>query len=117
MEQLQVFIQQIYTLKKGRTSFEELKKKVDKVIVVTEISGLNSGLNITSGDFSLPAKGILIIKNRNTAIEQFVISGNIYELFKSILAVGNDIYFGIPSKSLFGSPSILFSNFIISGKG
>ena len=104
-------------IKKGRTSFEELKKKVDKVIVVTEISGLNSGLNITSGDFSLPAKGILIIKNRNTAIEQFVISGNIYELFKSILAVGNDIYFGIPSKSLFGSPSILFSNFIISGKG
>lgn len=104
-------------IKNGKTSFEELKRMVDEVIVITEVSGLNSGLNTTSGDFSLPAKGILITKNKNTPIEQFIISGNIYELFKSVIAVGNDIYFGIPTKSIFGSPSILFNEFLISGKG
>lgn len=105
-------------INKGKTSLENLLKMVDVAIVINDVTGLNSGLNTTSGDFSLPVKGFLVTEGKSTPVEQFTIAGNIYELFKSVIAVGNDMYFGIPvATSVFGSPSILFSGLSISGKG
>ena len=100
---------------KGIMQFEDMVKSSKEVVLITEISGLNSGINITTGNFSLPAKGIIIKSDKIIPIDNFVMSGNIFDLFKLIIGVGKDMYFDIPDVSMFGSPSIMFNKLLIVG--
>lgn len=99
----------------GNDSYFDLQKKYGEKIIIYEISGLKSGIDISSGKFSLPAKGILEKGERKTNLSHFTISGNIMTLFNSIISVGDDLFWGIPNKANYGSPSILFSDIMITG--
>ena len=64
----------------------------------------------------LSARGIMETKGNIYAVEQFTLSGNIINLLQSIVAIGKDLKWVVPNKSNYGSPSILFSNVMVSGK-
>ena len=49
-------------------------------------------------------------------VNQITIAGNLYEVFKNIVAVGNDLKFGLPSNGYIGSPSILVKSLAVSGE-
>ncbi|MBQ8087807.1 MAG: TldD/PmbA family protein, partial [Clostridia bacterium] len=49
-------------------------------------------------------------------VKQITIAGNFYQLLKDIEAVGEDLKFGMPGGSCFGSPSLLVSKLSIAGK-
>ena len=80
------------------------------------MSGLHSGLNTVSGEFSLLSRGLLIEGGKVVrAVDQITVGGNFLELLKSIEAIGSDLRFGLPFGAVVGSPSILINDVIISG--
>ena len=50
------------------------------------------------------------------SVEQITCAGNFLSVMKDIEAVGSDLRFGIPGGGRFGTPSLLISKVIISGK-
>jgi PmbA protein len=82
--------------------------------MITDFSGLHSGANPITGDFSLAAKGFYI-KNgkRDFPIEQITVAGNFFTLLKNIESIANDLKFPLSS---IGSPSILVKELSIAGK-
>jgi PmbA protein len=61
-------------------------------LLVQEVSGLHSGVNPVSGDFSVGAAG-LMIRNGELAepVREITISSTIQRMLKDVLGVGNDL--------------------------
>lgn len=94
-----------FYLSNGDKSMEDLLRILDNGVYINGFNGLHAGLNIISGDFSLGADGFLVSNGKlSKALQQFTVSGNIYELLKNIVEVGDDLEFY--GKSV-GSPSII----------
>ncbi len=76
-------------------SFAELLKKMGTGLLVTEVLG--QGLNMVTGDYSRGAAGFWV-ENGVIAypVEEITIAGNMAEMLKQIVAVGNDV---IPQSS------------------
>lgn len=102
---------------KGDASLEDLLNNAENGLYIDNLEGLHSGLNPVSGDFSLSASGYKIDKGKIAdPINQITIAGNLFEVFKNIEAIGDDLEFGIPSSAFIGSPSILVKSLTISGE-
>ncbi len=101
----------------GKRGYDELLKELDNGIVLTELSGMHSGLNPVSGDFSLLAKGLLVENGTVVRpVDQITVAGSFFSLMKGILEIGSDLRFGFPYGSNVGSPSLLINELMISGK-
>lgn len=99
-------------LEKGNQSFQELLDKLQNGVLITGFSGLHSGLNSISGDFSLATEGFLIENGAITKpLNQITSAGNFFDLLKNIEYIGNDLKFNL---SGVGSPSLLIKNISIS---
>ena len=94
----------------GNESFDQLVKKMERGLVVTEMMG--QGVNLITGDYSRGAAGFWV---ENGQIEHFVqeitIAGNLIEMFENLIAVGND--YDYRSSILTGS--WLLSEMMIAG--
>lgn len=78
-------------LKPGKKNEEELMKDIKEGIYITEVKGLHSGLDTTSGDFSLEAEGFLIENGKKTtSLSGIAISGNVLQLFKDVKAIASN---------------------------
>ena len=88
----------------------EKAKLVRKLaLLITDLAGLHAGLNPSTGDFSLMASGYRLENGKKTTfVNGITVSGNFYELLKSIRLIGKDLDFGgFPHGfTRFGSPSI-----------
>ena len=78
------------TIDSGPYDFAGLLKQMDSGLLVTEMMGM--GVNIVTGDYSRGAAGFWV---ENGAIvhpvEEITIAGNLRDMFKAIVAVGNDV--------------------------
>lgn len=84
----------------GNLSHEEIISRLGSGILVTEITGASA--SPISGDFSYGANGHVFENGILTGFaDQFTISGNILDLFKNIVFVGNRLEFEAPG--LWGS--------------
>lgn len=101
------------SLKPGIISLDELLKKVDNGIYITDLSGLHAGVNMVSGDFSLQSEGYLIKDGKlDKPVSLIVLSGNFYDLFNNVKELANDFKY---DSSGFGSSSIYVGKMKISG--
>lgn len=101
------------TIKPGRFTQDELFAKVNNGIYINNISGLNSGINDTTLDFSLPCQGYLIENGKlSTPVSMIICAGNLKDVFADITAVGNDTYDG----SGIITPSVVVNKLAVSGK-
>lgn len=75
----------------GTQSPEEIIASVEDGVLVQSMSGLHSGVNAVSGDFSVGATG-LRIRNGELAepVREFTIGSTLQRMLKGITAVGND---------------------------
>ena len=100
-------------MKPGKKSKEELFEEVGEGVYITDVQGMHAGLNPRNGDFSLQSTGFLI-KNgkRDRGLDIITVSGNLKDLFNSIITIGND------SEDFFGSrcPSVVIKKLNVSGK-
>lgn len=76
----------------GVGTFDELVAGVDNGILVQSLTGLHSGVNAVSGDFSVGAEG-LMIRNGQIAepVREITIASTVQRLLLDIRAVGADI--------------------------
>ena len=103
-----------FFFKPGDKDLDAMLEEMDDGLLITEVGGLHAGANPISGDFSLIAKGFLIVNGKiDRPVEQITVAGNFYQLLKDIRAVGNDLDFrgrGI------GSPSVDVGVMNVAGK-
>jgi PmbA protein len=71
---------------------EQILAQVGEGLLVQSVSGVHSGVNPISGDFSVGAEGILV-RNGVLAepVREITIASTIQRMLRGIVAVGNDV--------------------------
>ena len=78
------------TLEAGDDDFAAMLKKLHTGLLVTELMG--QGVNRVTGDYSRGAAGFWVENGViQYPVEEITIAGNLKEMFKAIVAVGNDV--------------------------
>lgn len=73
----------------GDEGFDALVRRMGRGLVVTELLG--QGVNYVTGDYSRGAAGYWVENGEiQHAVEEVTIAGNLRDIFKNIVAVGND---------------------------
>ena len=76
-------------VKPGEHDLAGLIKHMDRGLLVTELLG--HGVNYVTGDYSRGAAGFWVEKGKiKHAVEEITIAGNLRDMFRNIVAVGND---------------------------
>ena len=76
-------------VKPGADDLAGLLRKMDRGLLVTELLG--HGVNYVTGDYSRGAAGFWVEKGRiKHAVEEITIAGNLRDMFRGIVAIGND---------------------------
>ena len=100
-----------FFIEPGDLDLPKLMKNLSQGMVVEEVMGLHT-VDPISGDFSLGCAGDWIDRGEKVhPVKSIAIAGNLFELFRKVIAVGEDLRFlgGI------GSPSLLVKELLISG--
>jgi len=98
----------------GSMSKDEMIANTEEGLLITDMTGLNAGLNPISGDFSLQSSGYLIKDGKIVRpINLVVVSGNFLKMMNQIETLGSDLY--VSYKGV-GAPSIKFKGLPVSGK-
>jgi PmbA protein len=76
----------------GTSSPEEIFAAVGDGLLVQSVSGLHSGVNPVSGDFSVGAEGVMI-RGGSLAepVREFTIASTIQRMLSGVIAIGNDL--------------------------
>lgn len=99
----------------GDSSLENLIAPIENGIYLNSVQGLHAGINSISGDFSLQCSGYSVQNGKMTKpVSQITVSGNFFELLKTIDGVGND-FLDFPLNDGTASPSIRIKELSISG--
>lgn len=95
----------------GEQDLNGLLRQMGRGLLVTDLMGF--GVNVVTGDYSRGATGFWVENGEIVhAVEEVTIAGNLKDMFRSIIAVGNDID---PNHSL-RTGSVLLDGMIIAGK-
>lgn len=106
----------VFRLETGAHGFDDLVKELDNGLIISELEGLHAGVDAVSGDFSLKAAGFLVEGGAVVRpVSNITVAGNFVSLMQDVVAVGNDLRFGMPQGGYFGSPSILVSSLSVAG--
>jgi PmbA protein len=80
------------SLTPGDKSQAEIISGIDLGLLVQGVSGLHSGVNPVSGDFSVGAEGVMIRDGQLAEpVREITIGSTIQKMLKGLLAVGNDL--------------------------
>lgn len=78
------------TVESGELDFQGMLKSMNTGLLVTELMG--SGVNTLTGDYSRGASGFWVENGViQYPVEEITIAGNLKEMFKGIVAIGNDV--------------------------
>ncbi|MCE2710471.1 MAG: TldD/PmbA family protein [Ilumatobacteraceae bacterium] len=76
----------------GAKSQAELIASISDGVLIQDVSGLHSGVNPISGDFSTGASGMTIVNGAVGApIREFTIGSTLQRMLQDIVAIGNDV--------------------------
>lgn len=102
-------------LKKGDQSLDDLLRSVPQALYISGIdANFATCFKASSGDFSLPAHGFFVSGGSLTqALDQFVLSGNILNLLKTVVSLGNT--YDKEGLSRFIAPKVLIESLSIAG--
>jgi PmbA protein len=80
----------LFVKSSGGDDLASLLKKMDRGLLVTELLG--QGVNYVTGDYSRGVAGFWVEKGKiKHAVEEVTIAGNLRDMFRGIVAVGNDV--------------------------
>jgi PmbA protein len=99
-----------FFLEAGTMTPEEIIGDVENGLYVTETMGF--GVNLVTGDYSQGASGMWI-ENGEIAypVEEITIAGNLKDMYKNIVAIGNDLVF----RGASAAPTIRVEGMTIAG--
>jgi PmbA protein len=97
----------------GESSVDDLLHAHDGALLVQSMTGLHSGVNAVSGDFSVGVEGMLVRGGEATdPVREVTVASTLQRLLLDITAVGGDLEW-LPSGS--GSPTIVIGDVALSG--
>lgn len=104
---------QLLVMEPGTTPADELLGGIELGLAVEGFSGLHSGVNPTSGDFSVGANGVMIRGGEPAEpVQELTIASTLQRLLTDVVAVGKDFEW-LPSGS--GAASLRIDGVSISG--
>ena len=78
------------TITPGAFDYQDMLKQLNTGLLVTELMG--QGVNMVTGDYSRGAAGFWVENGEiQYPVEEITIAGNLKDMFKNIIAVGNDV--------------------------
>ena len=96
----------------GTSSFEELLARADGGVLIMDVSGVHSGANPISGEFSVGATGLRIADGSlGEPLREMTIASTLPEMLAGVSGVGSDLRFF----SSVGTPSILIGEMSLAG--
>ncbi len=96
----------------GRPDVAEILKQAEGGILIQEVSGVHSGANPISGEFSVGATGLRITGGElGEPLREMTIASTIPDMLKAIAAVGSDLRFF----TSVGVPTILIGEMTVAG--
>jgi PmbA protein len=96
----------------GTQSYEELLQAADGGVLIQDVSGVHSGANPISGEFSVGATGLRVSGGElGEPVREMTIASTLPEMLKAVAAVGNDLRFF----TSVGTPSILIGEMTLAG--
>lgn len=100
----------------GAGSLKDIIASVDRGFYVMDITGIHSGANPVSGDFSVGAAGRLIKDGRlSDPVREVTVAGNLLSILKSVKIVGGDNRW-VPFGGSIHAPTLLIGEMTVSGK-
>ncbi len=97
-------------LRPGDDDLDALIRRMGRGLLVTELMG--QGINLVTGDYSRGAAGYWVEGGEiRYPVEEITIAGNLRDMFKGIVAVGNDVL----ERGSRSTGSILVDNMTIAG--
>jgi PmbA protein len=101
-----------FYLEAGTPSFDELLAKAEGGVLIMDVTGVHSGANPISGEFSVGATGRRIAGGAlGEPLREMTIASTLPEMLRSVDAVGNDLRFF----SSVGTPSLLIGEMTLAG--
>lgn len=95
----------------GDFDLNGMLKEMDTGLLVTELMG--QGINIVTGDYSRGATGFWVEKGEiQYPVEEITIAGNLKDMFKQIIHVGNDV----DMRGNIQSGSVLIESMTLAGE-
>jgi PmbA protein len=80
------------TIVPGDLSPEQVLAQVGEGLMVQSVSGVHSGVNSVSGDFSVGAEGVLIRGGAlGGPVREFTIASTLQRMLSGVVAIGNDL--------------------------
>ena len=102
-------------VKGGKKTEEEMISSIKEGVYITELSGLHSGMNPHSGNFSLQCAGFMIRDGKMAEpLALITVAGNLINVFQNIKCVANNNKLVIGNQM--SCPSIYVGKMTISGK-
>jgi PmbA protein len=101
-----------FYLESGTTTFDELLRRAEGGVLIQDVSGVHSGANPISGEFSVGATGLRITHGAlGEPLREMTIASTLPEMLAGITGVGDDLRFF----SSVGTPSILIGEMTLAG--
>lgn len=101
-----------FYLDAGDLSFDELLVKAEGGVLIQDVSGVHSGANPISGEFSVGATGLRIAGGTlGEPLREMTVASTLPDMLAGITGVGSDLRFF----SSVGTPSILIGEMTLAG--
>ena len=101
-----------FYLDAGETPREELLRRAEGGVLIQDVSGVHSGANPISGEFSVGATGLRISGGElGEPLREMTIASTLPEMLAGITGVGDDLRFF----SAVGTPSVLIGEMTLAG--
>ena len=101
-----------FYLDNGSTPFEELLRQADGGVLIAEVTGVHSGANPISGEFSVGATGLRIEAGAlGEPLREMTIASTLPQMLAGITGLGDDLRFF----SSVGTPSVLIGEMTLAG--
>ncbi len=101
-----------FYLDAGELSFDELLVKAEGGVLIQDVSGVHSGANPISGEFSVGATGLRIAGGAlGEPLREMTVASTLPDMLAGITGVGSDLRFF----SSVGTPSILIGEMTLAG--
>lgn len=102
-----------FYLDAGELSFEEMLARAEGGVLIQDVSGVHSGANPISGEFSVGATGLRIAGGALAEpVREMTVASTLTDMLAGITGVGNDLRFF----SSVGTPSILIGEMTLAGR-
>ena len=96
----------------GNDDAAALLARAGRAIYVQDVTGVHSGANPVSGEFSVGATGLRVENGAfGEPIREMTIASTLIDMLNAVVAVGADLRFG----GAIGSPTVLFGEMSIGG--